>query len=51
MARMNTENRRGKRQKFCYVPKRTARIPSDVTGSYTGVPDDGIRPVQDADDL
>ena len=26
-------------------------IPSDVDGSYTGVPLDGGQPVQDADDL
>jgi hypothetical protein len=26
-------------------------IPSDVDGSYTGVPLDGGEPVQDADDL
>lgn len=28
-----------------------AEIPSDVLGSYTGVPLDGERPVQDQDDL
>lgn len=26
-------------------------INSDVLGSYTGTPCDGIRPIQDADDL
>lgn len=26
-------------------------IPTDVLGSYTGAPEDGGRPVQDADDL
>jgi len=26
-------------------------IPSDVLGSYTGVPEDGEEPIQDADDL
>ncbi len=26
-------------------------FPSDVQGSYTGMTDDGERPVQDADDL
>ncbi len=26
-------------------------IPADVLGSYTGTPEDGGRPVQDADDL
>lgn len=26
-------------------------IPSDVLGSYTGSPEDGEHPVQDADDL
>ena len=26
-------------------------IPSDVSGSYTGLSHDGSRPVQDADDL
>lgn len=30
---------------------RNRYIPSDVLGSYTGVPLDGDRPVQDADDL
>ena len=57
-ARMNTENRREKREKIRYVPKRTVTIPSDVEGSYTGMPmmneqfSQGIRkPVQDADDL
>lgn len=30
----------------------TSRIPSDVLGSYTGVPEDAFEePVQDADDL
>jgi hypothetical protein len=55
---MNTENRREKREKIRYVPKRTVTIPSDVEGSYTGMPmmneqfSQGIRkPVQDADDL
>lgn len=27
------------------------KIPTDVDGSYTGVPEDGGEPVQDADDL
>ena len=27
------------------------KIPSDVLGSYTGVPQDGEKPAQDADDL
>lgn len=27
------------------------KIPSDVQGSYTGVPLDGKKPIQDADDL
>lgn len=27
------------------------KIPSDVLGSYTGVPQDGEKPEQDADDL
>lgn len=26
-------------------------IQSDVMGSYTGIPEDGDRPIQDADDL
>jgi len=29
----------------------TPGIPSDVLGSYTGITEDGERPVQDADDL
>lgn len=30
----------------------TSRIPSDVLGSYTGVPEDAFeKPIQDADDL
>lgn len=30
----------------------TSRVPSDVLGSYTGVPEDAFeKPVQDADDL
>ena len=30
----------------------TSRVPSDVLGSYTGVPEDACeKPVQDADDL
>lgn len=28
-----------------------SNIYSDVLGSYTGVPEDGEKPVQDADDL
>lgn len=27
------------------------QIVSDVLGSYTGVPDEGMQPVQDVDDL
>ena len=50
-ARMNTERRREKRDKIRYVPKRTVTIPSDVLGSFTGVPKDGAQPVQDTDDL
>ncbi len=30
----------------------TSRVPSDVLGSYTGVPEDAFeKPIQDADDL
>lgn len=32
-------------------PKNSEEIYSDVQGSYTGVPEDGERPIQDADDL
>lgn len=32
-------------------PKKKNIIKSDVNGSYTGTPDDGGMPVQDADDL
>lgn len=28
-----------------------SRFPSDVMGSYTGITEDGEKPVQDADDL
>lgn len=31
--------------------KKSKKIKSDVLGSYTGVPDKGDRPTQDADDL
>lgn len=31
--------------------KSTEEIPADVLGSYTGMTDDGEKPVQDADDL
>ncbi len=31
--------------------KQDSQIPSDVLGSYTGVPEDGEEPIQDADDL
>ncbi len=48
---MNTEKRKEKREKIRYVPRMTAVIPSDVLGSFTGVPKDGVQPVQDADDL
>ena len=58
MARTNTDGRKGRRQKFLYVPRRTALIPSDTVGSYTGMPitneqfsDPEQAPVQDADDL
>ncbi|MBQ6332692.1 MAG: hypothetical protein IJI34_08040 [Clostridia bacterium] len=58
MARTNTDGRSDRRGKFCYVPRKTVRIPSDVDGSYTGMPmtneqfSQGIQePVQDADDL
>lgn len=32
-------------------PDESADVDSDVLGSYTGKPDDGGKPVQDADDL
>lgn len=32
-------------------PQNTENIFSDVLGSYTGAPEDGERPIQDADDL
>ncbi len=32
-------------------PDNSNDINSDVLGSYTGVPDDGEEPIQDADDL
>lgn len=32
-------------------PKNKENIFSDVQGSYTGVPADGGKPIQDADDL
>ncbi len=31
--------------------KGAMRSPYDVNGSYTGTPEDGEKPVQDADDL
>ena len=49
--RKKTDARKKRRQKFLYVPRKTAGIPSDVNGSYTGTAEDGSRPVQDADDL
>ena len=55
---MNTEKRGEKRDRIRYVPRKTVRIPSDVDGSYTGMPmtneqfSQGIQqPVQDADYL
>lgn len=33
------------------IMRRMSRENSDVLGSYTGTPRDGLRPVQDADDL
>ena len=57
-ATMNTESRKGKRERIRYVRRRTVEIPSDVTGSYTGMPmtneqfsNGDPEPVQDADDL
>ena len=43
----------GKVQKatIAYNHSRAESIQSDVLGSYTGVPYDGERPEQDADDL
>lgn len=56
--RKRTDARKTRRQKFWYVPRKTAVIPSDVEGSYTGMPmtneqfsDPEQAPVQDADDL
>ncbi|MBQ1632411.1 MAG: hypothetical protein II049_06270 [Clostridia bacterium] len=50
--------RREKTEKIRYVPKRTVSIPSDVEGSYTGMPmtneqfsQGDPHPTQDADDL
>ena len=50
--------RRKERAEMRYVKRRTALIPSDVFGSYTGTPLNGQNepprdktPVQDADDL
>lgn len=34
-----------------FAPSERSSIPIDVQGSYTGVPMDGGRPIQDADDL
>jgi hypothetical protein len=49
---------RSRRQPIRYVPKRTVVIPSDVEGSYTGMPmtneqfsQGDPHPTQDADDL
>ncbi|MBR6040822.1 MAG: hypothetical protein IKP38_10125 [Clostridia bacterium] len=50
--------RRERPEKIRYVPRRTVSIPSDVEGSYTGMPMTNEQfsnpeptPVQDADDL
>ena len=55
---MNTEKRKEKREKIRYVRRRTVGIPSDVEGSYTGMPmtneqfsQGDPHPTQDADDL
>lgn len=43
--RENSADNRG------YDTEEEEEINSDVLGSYTGTPLDGIRPIQDADDL
>jgi len=50
--------RREKPEKIRYIPRKTAEIPSDVLGSFVGMPmtneelsDGDPNPVQDADDL
>ena len=47
---MNNKNK--SKKETIYSPLITdENIPSDIDGSYTGVPLDGGKPVQDADDL
>ena len=50
--------RKVKRERIRFVPRKTAQIPSDVEGSYSGMPmtneqfaTGDPKPVQDADDL
>ena len=50
--------RKEKRERIRFVPRKTAQIPSDVEGSYIGMPMTNEQfsqgepePVQDADDL
>ena len=56
--RTSIDMRRERPDKIRYVPRRTVSIPSDVEGSYTGMPMTNEQfsnpepvPVQDADDL
>ena len=47
---MNNKNK-SKKETICLPLITDENIPSDIDGSYTGVPLDGGKPVQDADDL
>lgn len=38
-------------QRLCELSHQSEESNSDVLGSYTGTPKEGVEPVQDADDL
>lgn len=47
----HSPSKKGKQLAHILPSSGTGEIQSDVMGSYTGTPNDGDRPVQDADDL
>ena len=51
MENKNEKEKRTKRKVKAVKVTSGEHIKTDVLGSYTGVPLDGERPVQDADDL
>lgn len=51
MKKNNNDRKKQEKNMLNSTLRSDEEIPSDVLGSYTGVPEEGEIPVQDADDL